>query len=645
MTERKYRDTNQFISEMRIINPNVEVMGEFVDLNTKIRCRCLTCGFDQWYPTPGNLLQGHGCIKCAGHMPYTDETYRMKLKSIHPQIEVLGEYNGSGKNIAVKCLKCGNEWAPKAGALLRQKGCKVCRGLGIQNQEQYVTRLRECNENIEVLGHFISLYEPIKCLCKVCNNEWEEKRPYELLRGHGCPNCDRSSSSYVEQFILRAFIKVFGEENVKSRDRKVIGKELDIYIPSVKFAIEPGHWYYHKSKQERDIQKINDCRKKGINLLCVYYGCNEKIETDCPEMLIYEENIASYGNRGKLQGLVKYLLEQVGIEKQFTQEEWQDINKSAYFYSRRMNTEKFREYIASINADIDILGEYQKADVPIEVQCKICGRIWQTKPEILSAGHGCLTCKLRENGEKSRLSDNEFKERISQINPNIIIMGDYTKSEDTIKIKCKLCGNIWEPIANDILRGHGCQKCGHKNAGKKRRLSHQEFVDRVALTAPNLKIVSEYKTKRDDIDWECLQCGEKSTSKASDLLDGCGCKKCSIKKFADRIRLTQAEFEKRVYEKGKDIVILGVYKGAHEEIECKCNACGEIWYPEANSLMKGSRHGCSKNRKNRKRKYTDEQIKYALSILHNPFTFAQVTAQTGISKKTLQREMERIKND
>ena len=49
-----------------------------------------------------------------------------------------------------------------------------------------------------------------------------------------------------------------------------IGMELDIVIPKVKIAIEPGNWYLHKKSLLRDSKKRTLCAEKGIKLITVY---------------------------------------------------------------------------------------------------------------------------------------------------------------------------------------------------------------------------------------------------------------------------------------------------------------------------------------------------------------------------------------
>lgn len=78
----------------------------------------------------------------------------------------------------------------------------------------------------------------------------------------GCPNCSHNSTSFMKQFIYISLCRILGSNKVFSRDKKAIGKEFDIYVPELSFAIEPGSWYWHKTKVENDFQKRELCKKK-----------------------------------------------------------------------------------------------------------------------------------------------------------------------------------------------------------------------------------------------------------------------------------------------------------------------------------------------------------------------------------------------
>jgi very-short-patch-repair endonuclease len=90
-------------------------------------------------------------------------------------------------------------------------------------------------------------------------------------------------SSYQEKQITE-FISSLGITDIVTNTRKVIGpKELDIYLPEYKIAIEYCGLYWHSEQQgktrtyHRD--KLVDCNKKGIRLLTIFdHEWNTKTE-------------------------------------------------------------------------------------------------------------------------------------------------------------------------------------------------------------------------------------------------------------------------------------------------------------------------------------------------------------------------------
>ena len=74
----------------------------------------------------------------------------------------------------------------------------------------------------------------------------------DLLRGKGCPECNHTSTSFVEQLLFLSLKNVLGEKEVLTRSKSVIGKELDIYIPKKQYAVEYGAWFWHKNRLKND---------------------------------------------------------------------------------------------------------------------------------------------------------------------------------------------------------------------------------------------------------------------------------------------------------------------------------------------------------------------------------------------------------
>ena len=56
------KTTKQFIEELKVVNSEITVIGDYINANTKIKVKH-TCGH-QWNPTPHNLLKGNSCPRC-----------------------------------------------------------------------------------------------------------------------------------------------------------------------------------------------------------------------------------------------------------------------------------------------------------------------------------------------------------------------------------------------------------------------------------------------------------------------------------------------------------------------------------------------------------------------------------------------------
>ena len=60
----KKKTNDEFISQLNNINPNINILGNYIGAKEKIKCSCLICG-TEWFGTPTNLLRGHGCPECS----------------------------------------------------------------------------------------------------------------------------------------------------------------------------------------------------------------------------------------------------------------------------------------------------------------------------------------------------------------------------------------------------------------------------------------------------------------------------------------------------------------------------------------------------------------------------------------------------
>ena len=104
-----------------------------------------------------------------------------------------------------------------------------------------------------------------------------------LSSHHGIEIKPHSNESSVERKIKEFLLSEFPDIVVESHDRNILsGKEIDIYIPEYKFAIEVNGLYWHsvsdtkKSNTNKHLEKTLGCLEKGISVIHI---TQEKWET------------------------------------------------------------------------------------------------------------------------------------------------------------------------------------------------------------------------------------------------------------------------------------------------------------------------------------------------------------------------------
>lgn len=125
--KRKKKTQEEYIQELSIKKPNIEVLEQYVSLKTKILHRCKVCGYE-WKVIPDNLLNNkNGCPKCGKRAKLTNENFLNKVATINKDIIPLDEYVSHVYKIRFKCRKCGNIWEAKPNNILNGKGCPKCK--------------------------------------------------------------------------------------------------------------------------------------------------------------------------------------------------------------------------------------------------------------------------------------------------------------------------------------------------------------------------------------------------------------------------------------------------------------------------------------------------------------------------------------
>lgn len=235
MARRKTHD--EYVLEVANINPNIEVVGTYVNSYTPILHRCKIDGCE-WSPRPNSIIQGCGCPECgrlnaSTKRTKTHEQYIAEVLKINPNIEVVGEYSGDGTPILHRCKIDAYEWMARPGNILQGQGCPRCAKCEKYGHDEYVNRVARVNKDIEVVGEYVNSRTKILHRCKICGHEWCAT-PYLILRGTGCPVCGinkrkRSHAQYVADVAkINPDIEVIGE--YVNNDTKILHRcKIDGY--------------------------------------------------------------------------------------------------------------------------------------------------------------------------------------------------------------------------------------------------------------------------------------------------------------------------------------------------------------------------------------------------------------------------------
>ena len=165
---------------------------------------------------------------------------------------------------------------------LEGQGCRKCgrRALGDKMFKTTDTFIKEANETHDGFydyskTEYVGCYDKVTITCPI-HGDFQQV-PYSHIQGHGCPKCNVSHKKLensVAQFVEElGYTIIRGNRSILYDKDTKFYKEIDIYIPSLKAAIEVNGVYWHKLHEIRKpgyhIKKNKLFKENGIKLLNV----------------------------------------------------------------------------------------------------------------------------------------------------------------------------------------------------------------------------------------------------------------------------------------------------------------------------------------------------------------------------------------
>lgn len=261
-----------------------------------------------------------------------------------------------------------------------------------------------------------------------------------------------------------------------------------------------------------------------------------------------------------------------------------------------MEKEKFVKMAKNVHGskyDYSLLPDVFKMTDRVPIICAVHGEFMQIARNHVHAKQGCPVCGRLKANEKMTDSFEEFLEKEKRVHGDKYepIRESFTATKNKLKIRCKKCGKVFEQTGVMHLAGNGCSFCNPPH----KKLTTEEFKERLAKTHPNLEVLSEYISTNKPITVRCKIHDHTYTTTPHRLVQGANCQKCYDEKRGNAIRkpvdkvledLRAVHGDKYEYP-----YIQEEYKNNKVDITVVCKN-GHITKASVNQLLSG--HGCGK---------------------------------------------------
>lgn len=377
--------------------------------------------------TVANRVRGNGCPICAGKRVlrgyndlFTSYPFTKKLWDFSRNIEINPE-ECSGKSHKVVWWKCanGHSWQSKISHITDGHTCPYCAG---QRAIVGVNDIKTTNPNLAEEWDYEKNNIPIEFVMQSSGRKYWWKCRYghswqataaHRSSGEGCPICSSSlRTSFPEKAVLFYFSQLYLDAIGSYRSKDIAPYELDIYVPSLKIAIEYDGEFYHQDTS-RDKIKDDICMALGIKLFrirepnCPSYDTSAQLvflsslTTSSLEQAI-AEIFAIVGHPGAMAS--------IDIERDKLNIEALRVHTSIENSFGELYPHLVAEWHTERNGAVTPYSVSKSSGRKVWWKCRSCGHEWETIVANRSKGSGCPVC-AKANASK-RAFEREQKKRL-----------------------------------------------------------------------------------------------------------------------------------------------------------------------------------------------------------------------------------------
>ena len=267
---------------------------EYVNNKTKV---CIVCQqHGDFWQMPTDHLNGKGCPQCAGNIKFDKNKFIDKANKIHnfkyDYSKV--EYVNAHTKVCIICPEHGEFWQTPNNHL-NGNGCPQCKNRKISDslrntKDEFISKSNTLhNYKYDYSNvNYVNAHTKVHIKCPKHGEFWQT--PDTHLHCGGCPKCGNTYSRPEEEIMI-----YLSKLSPQQHNREIMndGKEIDIYIPSLRLGIEFNGLYWHSEALGKDknyhLNKLNKCNKQGIRLIQIFEDewinhreiCKSKLKQIC----------------------------------------------------------------------------------------------------------------------------------------------------------------------------------------------------------------------------------------------------------------------------------------------------------------------------------------------------------------------------
>lgn len=150
---------------------------------------------------------------------------------------------------------------------------------------------------------------------------------------------------------------------------------------------------------------------------------------------------------------------------------------------------------------------YINKKTKVIITCKIHREDFTQSPSNYKTG--CPKCARISSKSKQTMTTEAFVERAKTVHQDLYDYSkvNYINKYTKVKLKCNICGLVFDQEAGSHLKGCGCKACGNITKGQSRRSSTEVFIEKSKKIHGNKfdYSVTNYVVKRDKVKIRCIK--------------------------------------------------------------------------------------------------------------------------------------------